>query len=85
LRLWFAEQKDERSEEEKRFYLKRNWTPPPKYFPECDVFWKRINEKLDKWKPPKRINSNLSRLENEGKKFVTKDTSHVYKVEDKGS
>ena len=85
LRLWFADQDDQRSEEEIRFYLNRKWTPPPKTFPECDIFWKRINEKLDKWTPPKRIRSNLTPLENKGKKFVQNDTTHVYKVEDKGS
>ena len=46
LKFEFNDEEDERSDEEKRFYLKRNWTPPTGKSPHLDMFIFKIRQSL---------------------------------------
>jgi hypothetical protein len=61
----FYGKEDERSEIEKKFYLKSNWEPP-KACVELEKFIRSLQDRFDSWKPPQRIRDNLSRLEMKG-------------------
>ena len=86
IKEYFEDKKDERSEEEKRFYLSSNWTPPKGRCPPLDMFIFRIQQKFNEWIPPRRVRDNMTPLEREGEKAIKIDSlAHVYKKEDKGS
>ena len=54
----FHGKEDGRSEMEKKFYLKSNWKPP-KAGVEVENFIQRMQEKFNKWKPPRFVKDNL--------------------------
>ena len=86
LKYEFNDEEDQRSEEEKRFYLKRNWTPPTGKSPHLDMFIYKIRQKFNNWIHPSRIKDNMTAIEREGEKLIKRDSiDHVYKREDKGS
>ena len=86
LKFEFNDEEDERSNEEKRFYLKRNWTPPTGKSPHLVMFIYKIRQKFNNWIPPSRIKDNMTAIEREGEKLVKRDSvDQVYKCEDKGS
>ena len=86
IKEYFGDKKDERTLEEKRFYLGSNWTPPKGRCPPLDMFIFRMRQKFDNWIPPRRVKDNMSPLEREGERAIKEDSlTHVYKKEDKGS
>ena len=54
LQWHFYGQEDGRSQLEKRFYPKSDWKPP-KACVEIESYISRIQEKFDRWKPPKKM------------------------------
>ena len=68
---------------EKVFYQKSSWEPP-KACKEIETLIEKIQEKFDKWTPPKHIRDNIT---NEERKFLQKiknEDDIIYKWEDKG-
>ena len=55
----FGGQEDKRSEIERKFYPKSDWTPP-KACIEIENFISKMQEKFDRWKPPRYVKDNLS-------------------------
>ena len=51
---------DQRTEEEKRFYLKKNYDPPRGVIKYLDVHQDFIQQRFDDWKQPCRIADNLT-------------------------
>lgn len=86
IKEYFGDLKDDRTEEEKRFSLSSNWTPPKGRCPPLDMFIFKIRQKFDNWITPRRIRDNMTPLEREGERLIKVDSlTHVYKKEDKGS
>ena len=85
LKAHFDDKDDMRTEEEKRFYKKSDWTPQPGKFAALDMFIFRIKNRFDAWIVPKRIPDNMTQFEREGMEEVKNDTEHIYRMEDKGS
>jgi hypothetical protein len=84
LQWHFRGQKDGRSDLEKKFYPKSNWTPP-KACVEIENFISKMQEKFDRWKPQRYIKDNLSQKERQFLPKIKNDDSIVYMWEDKGS
>ena len=80
----FRGQKDGRSELEKKFYPKSNWTPP-KACVEIENFISKMQEKFDRWKPQRYVKDNLSYQERQFLQKIKTDDKIVYMWEDKGS
>ena len=76
---FFEGKEDSRTDEEKRFYLKKNWTPQAGRCPPLDMFIYKIRQNFDSWIPPVRIKSNMTVEELEGEKVVKNDNDHIYK------
>ena len=83
LEWFFHDQEDSRSDLERKFYQKSNWTPP-KAGIEIERMISRIQEMFDKWKPPRFIKDNLSRKEREFLKEALQNENIIYMWEDKG-
>ena len=79
----FKGQKDGRTEMEKTFYEKSNWNPP-KACSEVENFISRLQEKFDRWKPPKFLKDNLSNEERRFLKSLKENDDIIYMWEDKG-
>ena len=67
IKEYFGDKKDERTNEEKRFYLSSNWTPPKGRCPPLDMFIYRMRQKFDNWIPPRRIRDNMTPLKGRGR------------------
>ena len=79
----FRNQEDQRSNLERKFYLKSNWMPP-RACKEWEDLISQIQTKFDQWKPPKFIKDNLTAPE---RKFLTELKNNkdvIYMWEDKG-
>ena len=74
---------DERSELEKKFYLKSDWEPP-RACVELEKFIKNLQYKFDSWKPPRWIRDNLSQEERNLLRNIKNNTNIVFMWEDKG-
>ena len=61
LEAQFQEVGDSRTEEEKRFYLKSDWTPPEGEYPALDLFIQCLRDRFNSWVPPKRIKDNMTK------------------------
>ena len=80
----FHQDGDSRSEEEKRFYLKSNWEPPPwKVNRSLLVHNQVIQNKFDHWKQPTRVNSNVSVATREAMKSLKNNETIDIKMDDK--
>ena len=79
----FQGQKDGRSELEKTFYERSDWNPP-KACSEIENFISRLQEKFDRWKPPKYLKDNLSHGERKLLKSLRENGEIIYMWEDKG-
>ena len=79
----FDEKPDKRTELEKVFYQKSSWEPP-KACKEVEDLIKSLQNKFDKWKPPRFIKDNISKEERNFLKEVRKNDDFVYRWEDKG-
>ena len=79
----FRNETDQRSNLERKFYLKSNWMPPSAC-KEWENLISQIQAKFDQWKPPKFIKDNLTAPE---RKFLTELKNNkdvIYMWEDKG-
>ena len=85
LKANFQDKEDLRTEEEKRFYKRSDWTPQPGKFAALDMFIFRIRKRFDEWIVPRRIRDNMTKIEREGMELVKNDDDHIYRLEDKGS
>ena len=85
LKAHFDDKDDTRTDEEKRFYKKSDWTPLPGKCAALDMFIFRIKKRFDNWIVPKRITDNMTKLERDGMEEVKNDNDHIYRMEDKGS
>ena len=84
----FRDKTDQRSEEEKRFYISTGWTPSAESVPNVmNAFFVRLKQRLSEWTQKRRITSNITEEQRKGQKLVEggEGGTHVYKVEDKGS
>ena len=79
----FQDKPDQRSDLEKKFYKKSNWTPP-KACVEIENMISRIQEKFDGWKPPRWTKDNLTRDERKCLKESKDNKDIVFMWEDKG-
>ena len=79
----FHDKEDGRTELEKRFDKKSDWQPP-KAGVEVENFIQRLQEKFDKWTPPRFAQDNLTKEERTYLKEVRKNDRMVYMWEDKG-
>jgi hypothetical protein len=79
----FQDKQDGRTELEKRFYKKSDWKPPNAGV-EVENFIKRLQEKFDKWKPPRFAKDNLTAKERLFIKEIKEDKNIMYMWEDKG-
>ena len=79
----FDEKPDQRSELEKVFYEKSSWEPP-RACKEIEELIKNMQERFDKWKPPRYIKDNLNKEERNLLKQIKENDDIVYKWEDKG-
>ena len=59
----YPEPEDNRTEEDKRFYLKSSWTPQSGKFPSLDYFINLMRKKFDDWIQPRRIKDNMNESE----------------------
>ena len=83
IRWIFDGKPDKRSELEKVFYEKSSWEPP-RACKEIEELIKHMQEKFDKWKPPRFIKDNLSKDERNFIKQLKQNNDVIYKWEDKG-
>jgi hypothetical protein len=79
----FLDQQDTRSSLEKKFYLKSDWMPP-RACGELETFISQIQQKFDKWRPPRWLKDNLTVDERRLLKDIKKDKKTMYMWEDKG-
>ena len=83
IKWYFLDQHDKRSELEKRFYQKSSWEPP-KACAEIENMISRLQEKFDRWKPPRWIKDNLRKEERQFMKSMKENKDIIYMWEDKG-
>ena len=83
----FKDDEDKRDEEDKRFYTKKpDFVPNAGKSAPLDMFAFPLLTKWNNWKQQRRITDNLTKIERKGKEMLKADlTTHVYRLEDKGS
>lgn len=79
----FYNQVDKRTEMEKKFYQKSDWSPP-KAGCEIEKMISRVQEMFDKWKPPRFVKDNLTKDERKFIQDAAKNENIIYMWEDKG-
>ena len=80
---FFYPDSDSRSEEEKRFYVKKDDWEPPRVNKALDVFNMVIQNEFDHWKQPARIKDNLSVSQRKALKNLINDDKIDIKLDDK--
>ena len=83
IRWNFDGQEDQRTEMEKEFYEPSSWEPP-KACKEIETLIQIVQEKFDKWKPPRHIRDNLTKVERKALAKIQNENNITYKWEDKG-
>ena len=84
LREHFYPEEDSRTEEEKRFYVKRDEWVPPNTSAALKTHHMVIQNKFDLWKQPTRVASNMSAQQKLAVKELKEDESIDIKLDDKG-
>ena len=79
----FDDKRDKRTELEKVFYEKSSWEPP-KACKEIENMISKLQDKFDKWTPPRFIKDNLSKGERNLLTYLKNKEDLIYKWEDKG-
>ena len=83
IKEFFFPDEDSRSEEEKRFYIKKSDWESPRTNKTLDVHNMIIQNKFDQWKQPLRIKDNLSVAHREALKNLRTDDRLDIKLDDK--
>ena len=63
---------------EKEFYEPSSWEPP-KACKEIETLIQILQEKLDKWQPPRYIRDNLSKVERKALVKIQNENNITYK------
>ena len=83
IKWFFYDQEDKRTDMEKTFYPKSSWEPP-KACKEIENLISTIQDRFDRWRPPRHIKDNLTKEERKFLQKIENEDDILYKWEDKG-